>query len=155
MTKHDVGPEILGAVVQELRRRQEKPAHDPAAVVRAERQMERWKRLFVIGDIDEARYREEVAPLREQASEMEPPVETVGAERALQHLRSVGALWSESPRDQQRAFVREVFESMELRGPQLTAITPRAQYAPFFVFDRLERFGGEMGSVGADVLVGE
>ena len=103
-------PDALGAVVQELRRRQEKAAFDPADAVRAERQMERWKRLFVLGEIDETRYREEVAPLRERAAELEPPVETVDAERALRLLRDVGTLWSASPRHQQRAFVHEVFE---------------------------------------------
>ena len=47
--------------------------------------------------------------------------------------------------------MREVFEQMELRGPQLTTITPLPQYAPFFVLDRRERFGGEMGTVGGAV----
>ena len=144
-------PEALGAVVEELRRREERPDHDPAAAKRTEGQMERWKRLFVLGEIDELRYREEVAPLRKLAAELERPVETVDAERALRQLRDVGALWSESPRQQQREFVREVFEQMELRGPQLTTITPRPRYAPFFVLDRRERFGGEMGAVGGAV----
>ena len=66
-------PEALGAVVAELRRRQEKPGHDPAAAQRAERQMERWKRLFVLGEIDETRYREEVMPLRKLVAELERP----------------------------------------------------------------------------------
>ena len=144
-------PEALGAVVEELRRRQEKPGHDPSESRRAERQMERWKRLFVLGEIDEARYRAEVAPLRERAAEIDRPAETVDAERALQHLRDIGALWSEISRHQQRAFVREVFERMELRGAQLTTITPQPKYAPFFLLDRRERFGGEMAAVGGAV----
>ena len=144
-------PDALGTVVQELRRRQERADRDPAQADRVERQMERWRRLFVMGEIDEARYREEIRPLRKLLAELACPVETVDAEQALLYLRDVGTLWATSSPTQQRTFVREVFERMELRGPQLTAITPQPQYVPFFVLDRQERFGGEMGVVGGAV----
>ena len=51
-------------------------------------------------------------------------------------LRNVGELWAESPRAEQRAFVREVFHQIAVAGPQVTAITPKAAYAPLFVLDR-------------------
>ena len=43
--------------------------------------------------------------------------------------------------------MREVFEQMVVTGPQLSAITPKAAYAPLFAIDRHERFAGVMGVV--------
>ncbi len=58
-------------------------------------------------------------------------------------------------RRQQRSFVREVFEQMELRGAQLATITPQPQYPAFFVLDRQERFGGEIGTMVVVWLPGQ
>ena len=59
------------------------------------------------------------------------------------YLRRVGELWAESPRAQQRAFVREVFERVVVKDREVTSITPREVYAPLFVLDRRERFGDD------------
>ena len=68
------------------------------------------------------------------------------------YLRRMGELWSASPRAQQREFVREVFERIVVRGPQVESITPKATYEALFVLDRRERFNDEMsvGSPGRD-----
>ena len=55
--------------------------------------------------------------------------------------------WAESPRRQQREFVREVFERMVVEGPELASITPKPLYSPLFVLDRRERFGGDFCSM--------
>ena len=140
-------PEYLGAVVAELRQRQ-RPTPDPSKGNRIERQLERWRRLFVMEEIDEERYRRETRPLKQQLAELEePPAEVLDVERALVYLRDAGALWAGSSRQQQSDFVREVFERIEVTGAQVSAITPRASYAPLFVIDRRERFNGEGGVV--------
>lgn len=53
--------EYVTAVVGELRRRHQRPGHD-ADVARLERKIERWRRLYVTGEVDEGRYRREIAP---------------------------------------------------------------------------------------------
>ena len=140
-------PEYLGAVVAELRQQQE-PRSDPNEGKRIEQRIERCRRLFMMGEIDEGRYRSETAPLKRQLAELEQrPSEVLDIERALVHLRDVGALWAESPRQEQRDFMLEVFEQVVVTGPQLSSITPKAPYAPLFVVDRQERFAGEGGVV--------
>lgn len=142
-----VPPEYLGEVVAELKRRKQNRTGDPEEESGTiERQIDRWRRLFVLGEIDEERYRKEAAPLRRRQAELQPS-EALDVEKAAQYLRDVGSLWAGSERLLQREFVREVFERMEVNGAQLTAITPKPSYAPLFALDRAERFGGEMGLV--------
>ena len=139
-------PEYLGEVVDELRRRHQasRPAGEEKAL---EGRIERWRRLFVLDEISEDRYRSEVRPLKQLLDEAQQPPEILDVERAVLYLRDVGALWAESPRKQQREFVHEVFERIVVTGPQLTATTPKPAYAPLFAIDRKERFGGKMGLV--------
>ena len=134
--------EYLGAVVEELQQRR-----SAVAVVgqrpQLERQAERWRRLFVLGDIDEERYRREMLPLRRQLAKMERnDSEPLDVERALSYLRDVGSLWAESPRALQREFVREVFQRIVVEGKEIASLTPQPLYAPLFVIDRRERFDG-------------
>ena len=140
-------PEYLGAVVEELRRRQQQPTSDPDEGARIERQLDRWRRLFVMEEIDEARYRRETGDLRRRQGEVEPPRETLDVEKAVLLLRDAGALWTEGARSEQRDFTQEVFERIVVTGSQLSAITPKAAYAPLFAIDRNERFAGDMGLV--------
>ena len=138
-------PEYLGEVMAELRRRRN--TGDAPNVERLRRELERWRRLFVLGEIDEERYRRESAPLRRQLAELDRPQEVIDVEKAVNYLRDVGALWADSPGHLQRAFVREVFWRITVERAQLVAITPKPAYAPLFVLDRRERFGGDMGVI--------
>ena len=138
--------EYVGAVVEELRRRDEAAQVADLDHRQVEREIERWRRLFVMGEIDEARYRRETAPLRRRLARLtRPPV--LDVERAVELLRDIGSLWSTSSRGTQRAFVREVFDRVVVEGDQLAAIAPKPLYAPLFVLDRRERFAGEGGVI--------
>ncbi len=139
-------PEYLGAVVEELRRRQGTTI-DAAEAQRLARQCERWKRLFVLGDIDEQHYQKEAAPLRDRLAELERPAQTLDVEQALLYLRDVGALWADSSHQVQRKFVREVFREIVVNGKEITSIAPKPLYAPLFVIDRQERYDGEFCSL--------
>ena len=136
-------PEYLGEVVTELRRRQRGRVADDGEAERLRREMERWRRLFVLGEIDEGRYRREAAPLKRHLAEVERPQEVLDVERAVNYLRDVGRLWAQSPRHSKREFVREVFERIVVEGPELASITPKPLYSPLFVLDRRERFSGD------------
>ena len=143
----------LAAYVEEMRARQRRVEPDPSEADRLRRAMERWRRLFVLGEIDEAEYKREVGPVRQRLAQLERPQEVLDVERAVQYLRDAGSLWSKSPRQLQRAFVREVFTSVVVKGPQLAAITPKPSYAPLFRLDRRERFYGQVGVVWLPIPV--
>ena len=135
-------PEYLGAVVQELRQRRRSDP-DPKELQRLERELERWRRLFVLGDIEEGRYRQETVTIRQRIRDFEESPEPLDIERAISYLRDVGRLWADSPRSVQREFIREVFQHISVNGHEIASITPTVLYAPLFVIDRYERFGGE------------
>ena len=105
----------------------------------------------MLGDIDEKRYRRETAPLRRRLAELERPYEVLDVERAVGYLRDVGKLWAESPRPVQREFVREVFQRIVVEQQEIKSITPKGLYAPLFVLDRHERFGGDFCSMAPRV----
>ena len=99
-----------------------------------------------MGEIDEETLRREIEPLKRELVAVEEPAKALDVEEAMGYLQRVGALWSASPRAQQREFVREVFERIVVKGREVTAITPKAVYVPLFVLDRRERFG-DNGSI--------
>ena len=119
----------------------------PGLAERLRREIDRWHRLFVLGEVDEQRLKRETAPLKRTLAEIERPQEVLDVERAVNCLRDVGSLWAESPRGVRREFVREVFSRIVVRGPQVESITPKATYEALFVLDRRERFNGEMGVI--------
>jgi hypothetical protein len=91
--------------------------------------------------VDEDTLTRETAPLKRTLAKEDEPREVLDVEEAIGYLRRVGELWSESPRNLQRQFVREVFQRIVVKGREVTVITPRPVYAPLFVLDRRERFG--------------
>ena len=126
--------EYVDAVIHELRRRRA-PHVDTAQV---HREMEKWRRLFVLEEIDEERLRRELSLLRDQLA----TVEDLDIERATAYLENAGGLWAESSSPLKREFVTEVFDSLEVRGAIIEVITPKPAYAPLFVVDRRLRFDG-------------
>jgi len=133
--------ELLADVVDELRQRQGRARENRGHSERLRRELDRWHRLFVLGEIDEATLKTRTGPLRDSLDTLNEPAPTLGAEKALIYLRDVGLLWADSPRETQREFVREVFQEIKVRGREVVTITPRPTYAPLFVLDRRERFG--------------
>ena len=125
----------------ELRSREQNLDDDPGEQASRQRQQERWRKLFVMGEIDDARLKTETVPIKKRLAEIERPHEVLDVEAAVSYLRDVGKLWAESPRKLQREFVREVFQRIGVEGKQITTITPHSQYAPLFVLDRRARFG--------------
>ncbi len=126
--------EYVDAVIHELRHRRA-PRVNTAQV---HREMEKWRRLFVLEEIDEERLRREMSLLRDQLA----TVEDLDIERATAYLQNAGGLWTESSAPLKREFVTEVFDGLEVQGPIIKAITPKPAYAPLFVVDRRIRFGG-------------
>ena len=85
--------------------------------------------------------------MRERLAELERPAQALDVEKALHHLRDVGALWATSTRQLQRQFVCEVFQEIVVSGKEIMSIRPKALYLRLFVLDRQERFGGDFCSL--------
>ncbi|MCH8921167.1 MAG: hypothetical protein IIA23_10765, partial [Chloroflexi bacterium] len=64
-------PEYLGEVVAELRRRRKDTGPDPGLAERLRREIDRWHRLFVLGEVDVQRLKRETAPLKRTLAEIE------------------------------------------------------------------------------------
>ena len=141
-------PEYVGQVVTELRQRHH-AVEDLAEATKVRRAVERLKSQHLWGDLGDDEYRGKMRELQRRLAEIERPAEVFEAEKAIDYLRNVGSLWDASPRETQRDFVREVFATIEVAGPQVTVLTPRPGYAPLFVLDRNERFQGRFSMVGA------
>ena len=60
------------------------------------RELERWRRLFVLGDIEEGRYLSATKPLRTELRSLGVPQERVHLEQAGTYLREFGTLYLRS-----------------------------------------------------------
>ncbi|GEM_PF-1424977 len=140
--------DLLADVASELHSRSgdRKPALDAP---RLQREIDRWQRLFVLGEIDEAAYRHETAPLHRQLTAAQAAGPAFSVERAVGYLRDMGKAWDMLDAATRRKFVVGVFSELRVQGAQLTAITVKAEWVPLFAVDRNVRFGGELCLVGS------
>ena len=104
-------------------------------------EMERWRRLYVLGDINESRYLGEVSPLKNELSGLSVITETPDQERAAGYLQEIGVLFAKSSIELKRRFLVEVMDEVGVEGNWIRYIKPRPQYAALFSLDRAERFG--------------
>lgn len=121
---------VLAMVQEQVRR----PIHE----IRLEReriegQLERLKRLFILGDIGEAEYRLERDRLKAQLDALDPP-RMPDLARAAELLGDFGRIWDAATPEERRQIVRTLLAKVYLdadRGP-VVAIEPKPEYAPLF-----------------------
>ncbi|MPZ49698.1 MAG: hypothetical protein GEU75_10455 [Dehalococcoidia bacterium] len=135
--------EYVQAIIAELRELEDLADHREERA-RLQTRLDRWRRLYVAGDVDEQQYKAETAPLRQRVQAMAASEQPLDVERAMYYIRNTGRLWRESDRATQRDFVMRVFERIVVDGAQVTELTPKPDYAPLFAIDRKERFAGQM-----------
>lgn len=138
--------EYVDAVMQELKDRHSNPDAD-AEAVKLRGQVERFRMLFVMGEIDEDRFRREAAPLKQEIDRLEGAAVALDTERALQLLTDVGRTWAMGERRTQRDMVTKIFDRIVVDGAQVKEIAPKASYLPLFKIDRQQRFGGVVCSL--------
>ncbi len=140
-------PSFVSDVVAELRQRT-RPSEDEATERRrTERELDRLKKLFRWGDIDEKEYSRETAPLKRRLAELDRPQIVLDVERAAEALRHMGRSWRSADRSARRGFVSEVFERIVVRDDQIVELAPKPVYATLFALDRRERFNGDGGVI--------
>lgn len=100
---------------------------------RLEGQLERLKRLYVLGDLVESEYRADRDRLRAQLAALAPP-ELPDLEAAAALLADFGAIWEAATARERRCIVHTLLETVYLdaeRGP-VVAVEPKAEFAPLF-----------------------
>ena len=121
---------------------------------RIERQLDRLKRLFVLGDLQEQEYVGERARLQAMAATLVPPA-IPDLERAAELLGDFGAIWDAAELRERKQIVHALLEAVYLdsgaRGP-IVAIQPRAEFAP--LFSLVTKVGAENRSPPTDMTPG-
>jgi len=101
---------------------------------RIEGQLERLKRLFVLGDLSEREYQAERDRLRAQLATLTPPAMPDLA-RAADLLQDFGVIWDAATPQERRQIVHTLLEAVYLDsgecGP-VVAIEPKAEFATLF-----------------------
>ncbi len=101
---------------------------------RIEKQLERLKRLYVLGDLTELEYLAERDRLQAQLVTLTPPA-MPDLERAAELLRDFGAIWEAETLQERRKTVHYLLSKVYLdsgdQGP-VVAIEPKAEFASLF-----------------------
>ncbi len=100
---------------------------------RMKSQLERLKRLFVLGDLSESAYRVERDRLRAQLAVLTPPV-MPNLEKAAELLQDFGEIWDAATPKECRQIIHTLLKTVYLdakRGP-VVAIEPRPEFADLF-----------------------
>ncbi len=132
--------EQAGRPVHEIRLEQE----------RIEGQLERLKRLFILGDIGEAEYRLERDRLKAQLDALDPP-RMPDLTKAAELLGNFGQIWDAATPEERRQIARTLLAKAYLdadRGP-VVAIEPKPEYEPLFrLAEQSNALPGESRPVG-------
>jgi site-specific DNA recombinase len=100
---------------------------------RIKRQLERLKRLFVLGDLTEREYTVERNRLEAQLAALIPPL-MPDLEQAAELLQNIGPILEAATSEERREFMQILLEAVYLdaeKGPAV-AIEPRAEYRALF-----------------------
>ncbi len=101
---------------------------------RVERQLDRLKRLFVLGDMEQQEYLSERARLEAKAAALVPPA-MPDLERAAELLSSFGAIWDAANLRERKHILHTLIEAAYLdsgaKGP-VVAVRPKVEFAPLF-----------------------
>jgi hypothetical protein len=133
------------------RRRQSADVDVAAERLRLGRQQERLKRLFLMGDLDEAEYRAGKANVAERLAALPPtgnPDDAAG-ERLAGFLANVQAAWEAAAPDERNRLARQVFGRVVVENKTVVAVVPRPGLAPFFDLVAVKGITAEATGVGS------
>ena len=103
---------------------------------RCERQLERLKRLFVLGDISEPEYQKQRDDLQARTAALERPKMPDLAE-ATCLVEDMGAIWDEATLEEEKQITHTLLEAVHLdsdEGP-VVRVDPKPAFKPLFRSD--------------------
>jgi len=101
--------------------------------IRLQQQMERYRTLFVLGDITEEEYKSRRQELKRQLDALTPPA-MPDLEQAAQLLDNIGNIWQRANDDERHKLLHAMLEAVYLdseAGP-VVGIVPKPDLAPLF-----------------------
>ncbi|MEA3376357.1 MAG: recombinase family protein, partial [Chloroflexota bacterium] len=103
---------------------------------RCERQLERLKRLFVLGDISEPEYQKQRDDLQARMSGLEPPkMPDLG--KAAYLVEDIGAIWDEATLEEEKQIAHTLLEGVHLDCDEgaVVRVDPKPAFKPLFKSD--------------------
>jgi len=100
---------------------------------RLQAQLERLRKLFTWGDLNEEQYLAEKSEIIE-ALRVVTPLENESnvLERLAELLRNVAEAWKDAGQEQRNRLARQLFDEIWVKDKQVIAVKPRPELKPFF-----------------------
>jgi hypothetical protein len=110
---------------------------------RLETQIERLRDLYVLGDIDKARYLAERERLKRELALLDARTheETSRLTGLADLLANVAAAWAAARPEQRNRLARLLFDEVVINDERVAAVKPRPELAGFFLLDFQKRAG--------------
>jgi site-specific DNA recombinase len=96
-----------------------------------EAKLDRLKRLYLAGDLDEAEYDAERDKIRRDLARLVTP-EAVSVERAAALLENFALLWEQATLIERKQMLNEIFQKVVIRNRVVVEVVPRAAFVPLF-----------------------
>jgi site-specific DNA recombinase len=96
-----------------------------------EARLERLKRLYLEGDIDEAEYDAERDKTRRDLARLVTP-EAVSVEAAAALLENFGLVWEQATLIEKKKILYEIFQKIVVRDKAIVEVVPRPAFVPLF-----------------------
>ena len=117
----------------------EAPADDDVAI-RIDQALANLRKQHIWGDLSDDEYRAERRTLERQlrkiARPSRQPIEAVDLDQAAAFLGDLHAVWAHPgvTNEQRGELIREVFESIRVKGNELVSVEPKPEYGPLFAY---------------------
>jgi DNA invertase Pin-like site-specific DNA recombinase len=118
--------DIRDGVIRKLQGAQELDKSEEAKT-RLNNQLERAKRLFVLGDISETEYQHDKARIESLRSQIQP-VQTADLQEASKLLETFGTVLAKATSSEQKQFFHTVLQDVYVENKKVVAIRPKPIY---------------------------
>jgi site-specific DNA recombinase len=96
-----------------------------------EARLGRLKKLYVVGDMDEAEYEAERDAIRRELARLVTP-DAVSIEEAADLLENLGLIWEQATLIEKKRILHEIFQKIVVRDKAIVEIVPRPAFVPLF-----------------------
>jgi len=110
-------------------------------------QLDRTKKLFVMGDFDDQEYRTEQARITQALARLRPPSDpAIDLKRAAELIGDLPQLWSKATDSERARWVSSVFENIWIRNCEIESVEPKPAFYQVMKMCRED----ESGSTGGE-----
>ncbi len=96
-----------------------------------EARLGRLKKLYVVGDMDEAEYEAERDAIRRELARLVTP-DAVSIEEAASLLENFALIWEQATLIEKKKILHEIFQKIVIRDKAIVEVVPRPAFVPLF-----------------------